>query len=106
MSKFNKGFILGGLFGALVMWLGVTPRGKELRGKVHEHLEPLSRELKESLRQLEGPTREMYEALVERIVEEYAAKKELAAEIKSRLIRELKQRWEEIKEMKNNGEVK
>lgn len=93
MGKFNKGFIVGGLVGALVMWLGVTPRGKELRSKVREHLEPLGTEISESLKQLEGPTREMYDALVERMVEEYARKKELAVEIKSGLIRELKQRW-------------
>jgi gas vesicle protein len=68
MGKFNKGFILGGLAGAFVMWLGVTDRGKALRAKVAEHLEPLSFEIKESLSKLEGPTREMYDALVERIV--------------------------------------
>jgi gas vesicle protein len=95
MSRFNKGFILGGLVGAIVMWFGVTPRGKELRAKVGEHLEPLLKEVRESLRQLEGPTREMYDALVERIVEEYAAQKELAIEIKNRLVKELKQRWTE-----------
>lgn len=96
MGKFNKGFIVGGLVGVLVMWLGVTPRGKELRAKAAEHLGPLTNEIKESLRQLEGPTREMYDALVERIVAEYSAKKELALEIRYRLVREMKKRWFEI----------
>ena len=97
MGKFNKGFILGGMVGAAAMWFGVTARGKELRAKAREHLDPLFSEIKTSLSQLEGPTQEMYDALVERIVEEYGAKKELAVEIKNRLIKELRQRWFEIK---------
>jgi hypothetical protein len=43
----------------------------------------------------------MYEALVERAVEEYAAKKEMALEMKNQLVRELKKRWVDLeKEIK------
>ena len=96
MGRFKKGLFLGGLLGAALMWLNATPKGKEFRAKLAAHLEPLYAELKASLKQLEGPTREMYEALVERAVEEYAAKKELALEMKSTLIKELKSRWREL----------
>lgn len=96
MGKFKKGLFLGGVLGAALMWLNATPKGKEMRAKLVEHLEPLFNELKISIKQLEGPTREMYEALVERAVEEYAAKKELAAEVKDMLIRKLKKRWDEL----------
>ncbi len=98
MGRFNKGLVLGGLLGAALMWLNATPKGKELRSKVMMHLEPLYHEIKESLEQLEGPTREMYEALVERAVEEYAAKKELAADVKTMLVKRLKKRWAELQE--------
>ena len=79
-----------------MMWLNATPKGKEMRAKLAAHLDPLYRELKESLKKLEGPTREMYDALVERAVAEYAAKRELAEEVKNALIRKLQSKWNEL----------
>jgi len=96
MGKFKHGLFFGGLLGAGLMWLNATPKGKELRGKILEHLDPLFNELKNSIKQLDGPTREMWDALVERAVEEYAAKKELALDIKNQLVRQLRKRWKEI----------
>jgi len=96
MGRFNKGLFLGGLVGAAAVWLAATPKGKEMREKLTAAAEPLFGELKASLMQLEGPTREMYDALVERAVEEYAAKKEMAVEMKSMLVKNLKKRWKEI----------
>lgn len=96
MGRFKKGVFLGGLLGAALMWLNATPKGKEMRAKISAHLEPLFNELVVSLKQLEGPTKEMYDALVERAVAEYAARKELADEVKSQLIRELKKRWKNL----------
>jgi hypothetical protein len=78
------------------MWLNATPKGKEMRAKLLAHAEPLYEELKNSLKELEGPTKEMYNALVERAVEEYGAKKELAMEMKAHLARELKKRWHNL----------
>ncbi len=101
MGKFNKGLVLGGALGAILMWLNATPKGKEMRAKLMEHLDPLYCQLKESIKQLEGPTKEMYDALVERAVEEYAGKKELAVEIKNALVKKLKKKWKEVeKEIK------
>lgn len=94
MGRLKKGIFLGGLLGAAAMWLAATPKGKEFR---ENHLDPLFHELKVSLKQLEGPTKEMYYALVERAVEEYSAKKELALDIKVGLMKELKKKWKEIK---------
>ena len=78
------------------MWLNATPKGKELRTKIAMHLEPLFNELKTSLKQLEGPTKDMYDALVERAVAEYGDKKEMADDVKLVLIRELKKKWREV----------
>ena len=87
--------------GAALMWLNATPKGKEMRAKLMAHLEPLYNELKVSLKQLDGPTKEMYDALVERAVAEYAAKKELAVDMKNVLIKELKKKWSDLeKELK------
>lgn len=96
MGKFKKGLIIGGLLGAALTWLNVTPKGKELRDKILLHSDALYKELRESLKQLEGPTREMYDALVERAVAEYGQKKELASDMKTMVVKELKKRWEKI----------
>lgn len=96
MGNFKKGLLVGGAVGALLTWLNVTPKGKEVRSQILSHLEPLFNELKASLKQLEGPTKEMYDALVERAVEEYGAKKELAFEVKNSLIHQLKKRWKDL----------
>lgn len=102
MGNFKKGLFFGGLLGAAAVWLNATPKGKEMRAKMLDHLNPLFNELKESIKQLEGPTKEMYDALVERAVEEYTAKKELAADMKAILVRKLKKKWVEIeKEIKH-----
>lgn len=96
MGRFNKGLFLGGLLGAALMWLNATPKGKEMKEKLMAQANDLFGQLKESIKQLEGPTKEMYDALVERAVEEYAAKKEMAMDMKSQLIKELKKRWNEL----------
>lgn len=96
MGRFKKGLFLGGLLGAALMWLNATPKGKEMRAKLLDQANDLYGQLKESIKQLEGPTKEMYDALVERAVEEYAAKKEMAIDMKNQLVRELKKRWERL----------
>src|SRR3989344_5552873 len=96
MGMFKKGLFLCGLLGAVAMWLNATPKGKEMRSKLMGQANDLYSQLKTSIKQLEGPTREMYDALVERAVEEYAAKKEMAKDMKDMLIKELKKRWETI----------
>jgi len=101
MGKFKKGVFLGSLVGAGMMWLNATPKGKEMRSKLLQHSKPLYDELKDSLKQLEGPTKEMYEALVERAVAEYGDRKDMADEMKMMLIRDLKKKWKKLeKEIK------
>ncbi len=105
MGNFKKGLFIGGLLGAGLMWLNTTIKGKEYRTKILEHINPLYLELKENIKQLEGPTKEMWDALVERAVAEYAAKKNMAEDMKTSLVRELQNRWdqccdEEVKESK------
>ncbi len=103
MGNFKRGLVLGGALGAFLTWLNVTPQGKDMRTKIFQHLEPLYNELKVSIKQLEGPTQEMWDALVERAVEEYSSKKELAEEVKISLIKQLKKKWIQLqKEIKKS----
>ena len=101
MGSFKKGLFFGGLAGAALMWLNATERGKQMRAKIVEHLDPLYNELKDSIKKLEGPTKEMYDALVDRAVEEYSSRREMAEDMKMQLVRKLKKRWKELeKEIK------
>jgi len=34
MGNFKKGLFLGGLLGAGLMWLNVTPKGREMKAKL------------------------------------------------------------------------
>ncbi len=103
MGNFKRGLILGGAVGAFLTWLNATPQGKEMRAKIMMHLEPLYDELKASIKQLEGPTQEMWDALVERAVAEYADKKELAEEVQNNLVKQLKKKWSQLqKELKKS----
>jgi gas vesicle protein len=96
MGKFKKGLLVGGAVGAFLTWLNVTPKGKELRSKMLVHADALYGQLKESIEQLDGPTKEMYEALVERAVAEYSGKKDMATDMKNKLVKELKKRWDSL----------
>ncbi|OGH83675.1 MAG: hypothetical protein A2261_03365 [Candidatus Magasanikbacteria bacterium RIFOXYA2_FULL_44_8] len=96
MGNFKKGLVLGGMLGAAMMWLNATPKGKEMRAKMMAHTDSLYGEIKASLGQLEGPTKEMYDALVERAVTEYSSKKEMAQDMKVMMVRELKKRWSKL----------
>ncbi len=102
MGNFKRGVFLGSALGAALMWLNATPKGKDLRAKIILHLDPLYNELKVSIKKLEGPTRDMWDALVERAVEEYSTKKEMADDVKGVLVRKLKKKWSQLeKEIKH-----
>ncbi len=92
------GSLLGGAVGSLITWLNFSREGKEMRQKMLEHTDALYTEIKNSLLKLEGPTRDMYEALVERASEEYALKKELAGKYKNVLVKELRKKWLQLEE--------
>lgn len=105
MGKFKRGLFLGGLLGAGLVWLNTTVKGKEIREKILGHVDVLYGELKESIKKLDGPTQEMYNALVERAAAEYAEKKQMAESYKSVLIKELKKKWDTLAgELKQNKE--
>ncbi len=102
MGKMKKGLIigslLGGVVGSMVTWFNVSKKGKEMREQVLVHTEALYKEIKASLLDLPGPTRDMYEALVERATEEYALKKDLAHNYKNLLLKDLKKKWSALEQ--------
>lgn len=98
-NKFKKGLILGGLLavGAAV-GLAMTREGKILSEDLQADLKTLSKHLKKNLNKLQDVTKDNFDELAATVVEEYAKKKELAADAKESLVAALRSKWNEMEE--------
>ncbi|MFA5746611.1 MAG: hypothetical protein WC926_00850 [Candidatus Paceibacterota bacterium] len=97
-NKFKKGLILGGLLTAIVVGLTRTERGKKIAEEFQEESKMLAGRIKKRLADFEDITKENFEDLVDLIVNEYAEKKELAADAKDSIVKALKEKWLEMEE--------
>ncbi len=98
-NKFKKGLILGGLLAVgVAVGFAMTKEGKELTEELQKDLKVLAKKLKKNLNQLEDVTKENFDELVGSVVEEYAAKKEMASDAKKSLIGALQKKWHEMEE--------
>jgi uncharacterized protein YicC (UPF0701 family) len=96
-NTFKKGLILGGLLavgGAI--GFAMTREGKELGDDLQKDLKSLAKHLKKALHNVEDVTKEKYDALVERIVDEYVKEKKHAIDAKDHLLKALKENWVEM----------
>ncbi len=98
-NTFKKGLILGGILAAgAVIGLSFTHEGQELTEELKKDLKSLAKKLKKNLHQLEDVTKDNFDELVTKIVDEYAAKKELALDAKDSLIAALRSQWHQMEE--------
>ncbi|MFA6304385.1 MAG: hypothetical protein WCV73_02430 [Patescibacteria group bacterium] len=98
-NKFKKGLILGGLLAVgAAIGFALTKEGQELTEELQKDVKTLAKHLKKNLGDLEDVTKENFNELVDNLVEEYAAKHELAAEAKISLIKALQAKWHEMEE--------
>lgn len=98
-NKFKKGLILGGLLAAgAALGFSMSHEGQELTDELQKDLKNLSKQLKKSLHQMEDVSKKGFDELVNKIVEEYAKKKELANDAKKILISALEKSWHEMEE--------
>jgi gas vesicle protein len=95
-KNFKKGLVVGSILGGALVAFGMSKKGKELRTKLMDYSEELSKELKKRAVELGVTTKEMYEDMVHRAVEEFAKQKELALDLKEKLVEQLKQKWDDI----------
>lgn len=98
-NTFKKGLILGGILAAgAVIGLSFTDEGKELTEELKKDLKALAKQLKKGLHKLEDVTKENFDVLVDKIVDEYTAKKELALDAKDALTSALRSQWHQMEE--------
>ncbi len=60
---------------------------------MQDDVKALAKKVKRSLHDLEDVTKENYDALVSTIVDEYAAKKEMAIDAKDSVVQALRDQW-------------
>ncbi len=96
---FRKGLILGGLLAlGTVAGLTLTKPGQELTAELQADFDVLLKTLQKKLYKLEHVTAESYKALVETVVEDFAAQKELVAESRLALTQKLQALWADMEQ--------
>lgn len=88
MGRFKKGLFLGGLFGAGLMWLNVTKKGKQVRSQLLDHGAEVYAQVKQKLEEsgaMDKLTKNKYVATVKEVVDKYAEKLGLEDNVKKML---------------------
>lgn len=105
-KKFTKGLLIGALIGGAAVGIAQSKRGKEMRAKIMKSAEEIFVDLRKQLEQLTAVSKEKFNELAERAVEEYARQKELALEMKDKIVDRLREKWEESEQKKLFKEIK
>jgi len=101
MGKFKAGMFLGGLLGAGLMWLNLTPKGRETRDQMLDHSAKIYSELKEKVlvsEQYKNLSKNEYVKLVKEYVDKYAIENGLAEKVKNIVIKVVSSQYKNIKE--------
>lgn len=96
-NVFKKGLILGGILAAgAAVWLVMSKHGVALTADLKKDLEKLAKNVSKNLHRLKDVTKEDFDDLVVKIVDEYAETKELAIGIKDEFVSLLQSRWNDM----------
>lgn len=96
MGRFHKGLFLGGLLGAGLVWLNITPKGKEMRDKLVDHAAEVYADVKERVLSSEAwdkMTKQKYVAMVREVVDKYAVQTGLAVKAKEMIVKIVAGQW-------------
>jgi gas vesicle protein len=78
---------------------------EQLENKWNEYqAEQVFRDIKKQFGQAEGKTEKAFQDLIEKVGSEFADKKEMVQSSKNKLLRELRGRWKEVKELASKEE--
>lgn len=101
MGKFKAGIFLGGLLGAGLMWLNLTPKGRETRDQMLDHSAKIYSIIKEKIQtseQYKNLPKNAYLTLVKEYVDKYAIENGLAEKVKNIIIKVVSSQYKNIKE--------
>ena len=100
MGKFKKGLCLGGLFGAGLMWLNTTKKGKEVREEMLDHAAEVYVKVKDQVLasdKYKNLTKSQYVKMVGEYVDKYAVKNGLADNVKKMVSKLVNAQWNNLK---------
>lgn len=104
MGKFKKGMVLGGLVGAGLAWMALTPQGRKLRDQLLDESVDLYEQMKKKAlasSAWKDLNEQKYVALVRETVDKYVTKNPVARKAKNLLIKVLSAQWRRLE-----GEIK
>ncbi|MEK7644120.1 MAG: hypothetical protein AAB390_02350 [Patescibacteria group bacterium] len=105
MGKFNKGFFLGSVVGAGLIWLSTTKKGRETKARAIVHGEKLFEIAKEKALATESwglLSKTKFAGIVSAAAAEYSQKNGLADNIRKITERLATAKWGELKKEKPN----
>ena len=99
MGKFKKGLVLGGLVGAGLAWMALTPAGRKLRDRLLDESVVLYEQVKKKAlasQAWKDLNEQKYVALVRETVDKYVTKNPAARKAKDLLVKVLAAQWSRI----------
>jgi len=98
-SKFKNGLLLGGLLAAgVALGLSMNKEGTKLTKGLQEDLKILTKNLKKNLDSVHEVTKENFNEVVTKVVEEHASELKLAGAAKKKIVKALQGMWQEVEE--------
>ncbi len=99
MGKFKKGFVLGGLLGAGMAWMSLTPKGKEVKEKLLDQSAEVYEEVKKTVMasdEWKKMNKQKYVAMVREVVNKYAVENGLAEKTRDMIVKLVSSQWKNI----------
>lgn len=98
-SKFKSGLLLGGLLAAgVAVGLSMNKEGAKLTKELQEDLKALTKNLKKNLDSVQEVSKENFNEVVTKVVDEHASKLKLASSAKKKIVTALQGMWQEVEE--------
>ena len=100
MGTFKKGFVVGGLLGAGMMWLNTTKKGKETRAQVLEVSHTIYNQIEKEVlasKQWKSLSKSEFVARVTELVDTYAVENGLGADLKKLVVKVVATQYPRIK---------
>ena len=100
MGRFKKGLFLGGVLGAGLAWLNLTPKGKKTRAELLDHAAVVYGQVKDQLEKsgtLDKMTKNKYVQTVQEVVDKYAIENGMADKVKNMVVKLVGTQYKNLK---------
>ena len=100
MGRFHKGLFFGGLLGASLVWLTLTPKGKKVREELFDHAAIVYARLKEEVVKSEmwkEMTESEFVETVKRITDTYAREIGMVKEMSDIVEKIVRTQWKQFR---------